>query len=273
MALTTTIALFSLTPSALAFGPRHQYGPGGWGGGRYGPFGGGDDNDDGNAFSQFAGSNFANYLGDREKIVIAHGVLASLAFVVFFPLGSILIRLGSFPGLWLVHGLFQIFAYMVYIAAFGLGVWFVNNIPVNLIDRYHPVIGIVVFVLLFFQPILGLVHHFQFKKYNRRTIWSYGHLWLGRIVITLGIINGGLGLLFATELGFFVPSQGQIIAYGVIAGVMWLLWVLAAIIGENRRARSRRASSRSRRTSRSRRISRDSSSSLYKETYAHHGYA
>jgi hypothetical protein len=129
----------------------------------------------------------------------------------------------------------------VYIVAFGLGVWMVNNIPYNLLDTYHPIIGIIVFVLLFFQPILGFIHHVQYKKHSRRTIWSYGHLWLGRIVITLGMINGGLGMLLASDAPSFLsfrPTRGQIIAYGVIAGLVWLLWVAAAVIGERRRARA-----------------------------------
>ncbi|KAF1995627.1 hypothetical protein P154DRAFT_445173, partial [Amniculicola lignicola CBS 123094] len=176
-----------------------------------------------------------------------HGVLASLAFVVFFPLGSILIRLGSFRGVWLVHGMFQIFAYLIYIAAFGIGIWMIQDIPISLMGRYHPVIGIVVFCLLFFQPILGLIHHFQFKKHARRTVWSYGHLWLGRILITLGIINGGLGMLLATETGFFIPGKGQMIAYGVVAAIMWLAWVAASVYGEKERSRKMRVVRESRR--------------------------
>lgn len=119
------------------------------------------------------------FTNNTLTVSIAHGVLASLAFVIFFPAGSILIRLASFRGLWLVHGLFQIFAFIVYIAAFALGVWMTQQAPsqVNLIGRYHPIIGIVLFVVLFIQPILGYVHHLQFKKQGRRTLWSYGHLW------------------------------------------------------------------------------------------------
>lgn len=180
----------------------------------------------------------------RRTLIVAHGVLAALAFVIFFPVGSILIRLGSFRGLWIVHGLFQLFAYVVYLAAFGIGVWMINNIPINLLHNYHPTIGIVVFVLLFFQPILGFIHHLKFKKYSRRTIWSYGHLWLGRIIITLGMINGGLGLLLASDAPTFTgfaASRGQMIVYGVIAGIMWLLWVAAAVYGERRRSASRKA--------------------------------
>jgi hypothetical protein len=62
------------------------------------------------------------------------------------------------------------------------------------LDQAHPIIGIVLFILIFFQPILGYMHHRLFKKYKRRTFWSHAHIWLGRIIITLGIINGGLGL-------------------------------------------------------------------------------
>ncbi|KAF2120175.1 hypothetical protein BDV96DRAFT_595747 [Lophiotrema nucula] len=209
-------------------------------GGQYGP--GSTDPTGGNsAGGQFGGFDLSAFLAPLEKKLIAHGVLASLAFVIFMPIGSIMIRLASFPGLWWVHGLFQLFAYALYICAFGIGIWFVNQIPTKLIDHYHPVIGILVFCLLFFQPILGAIHHFQFKKYNRRTFWSYAHLWLGRIVITLGMINGGLGMLLAHDTGFFVPSKGQMIAYGVIAGIMWLAWVAAAVVGERRRSRGRKS--------------------------------
>jgi hypothetical protein len=220
-----------------------QYG-GRWGNGGNGGYGGGDNNNNGGNTSPYGsnrGGASQSSIDSRQKVLIAHGVLAALAFVLFFPVGAILIRLGSFRGVWLVHGIFQLFAYIVYIVAFGLGIWMVNNIPYNLLNSYHPIIGIVVFVLLFFQPILGFIHHVQYKKHNRRTVWSYGHLWLGRVVITLGMINGGLGMLLASDAPAFLafrPNQGQIIAYGVVAGIMWLLWVAAAVVGERRRARA-----------------------------------
>lgn len=214
-----------------------QYGPGG----QYGPNSpnGGGNNNNPDSSSNNGFSNFTSFLTSRQKLVIAHGVLAALAFVLLFPLGSILIRLGSFRGLWLVHGLFQLFAYAIYIAAFGIGVYMIQDLPVDLLDDYHPIIGIVVLVLLFFQPILGWVHHLRFKKVGRRTLWSHAHLWLGRGVVTLGMINGGLGMLLATQTGFYEPSRGQIAAYGVVAGVMWVAWVVASVFGERRRASAR----------------------------------
>jgi len=90
----------------------------------------------------------------------------------------------------------------------------------------------VLFVLLAFQPILGFLHHMLFKKYKRRTFWSYGHLWLGRIIITLGIINGGLGFLLADN-----TKTGPIV-YGIVAGIIWIVYVAAAVYGEIKRARS-----------------------------------
>jgi hypothetical protein len=100
-------------------------------------------------------------------------------------------------------------------------------------SNYHPIIGIVIFAFLFFQPILGILHHIGFKKTGTRGVASYAHLWLGRILITLGIINGGLGLMLAGNV-----HRGTYIAYGIVAGFFWLAWMLAACFGEVRRRRN-----------------------------------
>jgi hypothetical protein len=69
--------------------------------------------------------------GDFEKAqraMIAHGVLASLAFVIFFPFGAISIRLFSFPGLLWFHAVVQVVAYLLFIAAFGIGIYLATQI-------------------------------------------------------------------------------------------------------------------------------------------------
>jgi hypothetical protein len=53
--------------------------------------------------------------------------MAALAFVILFPAGAISIRLMSFPGLVWFHAAFQALAYLVYIVAFGMGVWLATN--------------------------------------------------------------------------------------------------------------------------------------------------
>jgi hypothetical protein len=187
---------------------------------------------------------------NTSKMLIAHGAIAAIAFVILFPFGAIAIRLASFTGLVWVHAAFQGLAFLLYIVAFGLGIYIANQkslvsspylhtyalesyniLTVSQISEYHPIIGIVVFACLFFQPILGLVHHSLFKKHQTRTFWSHAHLWIGRFAITLGIINGGLGFKLAND-----PSnRSAMIAYSVIAGVVWLVWVCAAVFGERRR--------------------------------------
>ncbi|KAF1958449.1 CBD9-like protein [Byssothecium circinans] len=168
------------------------------------------------------------------KMVTAHAVLAALAFVIFFPIGAIAIRLASFPGVVWFHAAFQVFGYLVFVSAFGIGIYLANNL--KLLNEAHPIIGIVVFVTLFFQPILGFIHHSQFQQHQSRTIWSHGHIWLGRLAITLGIINGGLGFQLADRMN--MSSRPGMIAYAVIAGVIWLAWVAASVIGERRRKRT-----------------------------------
>jgi hypothetical protein len=104
--------------------------------------------------------------------------------------------------------------------------------------NYHPIIGLVVLAALFLQPFIGLIHHSRYKKLGRRQIWSYLHMWNGRLMIPLGIINGGLGLKLA-------GASNQIkIAYAVVAAVMFVLWVLFSILSSFRRRRQTRRSSK-----------------------------
>lgn len=97
----------------------------------------------------------------------------------------------------------------------------------------HPIIGIILFALLFFQAPFGYLHHLGYKRVSGRTIWSYFHLWIGRITITLGIINGILGFRLSnnTKLGLII--------YACIAAIIWILYVLTIFLGERRRARAR----------------------------------
>ncbi|RYP82240.1 hypothetical protein DL769_001734 [Monosporascus sp. CRB-8-3] len=166
-----------------------------------------------------------------------HGILAAIAFVGLFPLGSIFVRVIPGRFAWIVHAITQTVAYIMFIGAAVLGLYLVNMIQIppngaSLLEtstvNVHPIVGIVILALLFFQPIFGLVHHVKFKRLGRRTAWSYLHLWNGRAMVTLGIVNGGLGL------GLARAPPGSIAAYSVVAAIVWLLWVLAAVHGELR---------------------------------------
>lgn len=78
------------------------------------------------------------------------------------------------------------------------------------------------------------MHHLYFKKTSRRTLWATAHVWLGRILITLAMINGGFGLQLSAP---YINARPGYIVYGVFAGLIWCIYVAAAVYGEVRGAR------------------------------------
>ncbi|KAF1931202.1 iron reductase domain protein [Didymella exigua CBS 183.55] len=168
----------------------------------------------------------------RSNIILVHGIFASLAFIVFFPIGAIIIRLGKFNNNVMIHVSTQIFSWLLFIAASGLGLYY--GITGDEMNEAHPIIGIVLIAMMFIQPIAGWLHHRKFLRTGQRSAISYGHIWTGRTAIILGMINGGLGLeLAGTETRY-------VIAYSVVAGVIGLAYLVAIVYGEI--ARSRRTS-------------------------------
>lgn len=79
--------------------------------------------------------------------------------------------------------------------------------------------------LLVLQPVMGYLHHLHFAKHQRRGIISHLHIWYGRVLMVLGVINGGLGLQLASA------SHHLIIAYSVVAGVIFAGYIAFAAWG------------------------------------------
>ncbi|ROW01315.1 hypothetical protein VMCG_05905 [Cytospora schulzeri] len=102
--------------------------------------------------------------------------------------------------------------------------------------NYHPIIGIVVFILLLVQPLLGIIHHRNFKVLQRRTLSSYLHVWDGRVAIILGIINGGLGLQLARA------GDTLKLAYTIIAAIFGGTWIVLAVLKDLRVAHGKQTS-------------------------------
>lgn len=75
------------------------------------------------------------------------------------------------------------------------------------------------------QPLLGVMHHRHYVKYQRRGLVSHWHIWWGRGFMLLGIVNGGLGL----SLSF--ASNTAIIGYAAASVVLLLAYVVAKVVG------------------------------------------
>lgn len=76
-----------------------------------------------------------------------------------------------------------------------------------------------------FQPFLGVLHHRHFVRNEGRGLVSHFHIWWGRLLMVMGIINGGLGLQLA------LAPRSVIIGYSVASAVLFLAYVAAKVIG------------------------------------------
>jgi hypothetical protein len=76
------------------------------------------------------------------------------------------------------------------------------------------------------QPFFGFVHHHRYLATQKPGNWTHLHVWYGRVLILLGIINGGLGLQLANN------TKGGTIAYGVVGGVIGTSYCVMLIVSE-----------------------------------------
>jgi hypothetical protein len=85
----------------------------------------------------------------------------------------------------------------------------------------HTIVGASLVTLLSIQPFLGFWHHRAFSKSQKRGTTGKIHIWYGRGLMIIGIINIGLGLQFAGQSG------GWVIAYSTVAGISCLSYLTA----------------------------------------------
>ncbi|KAF4958169.1 hypothetical protein FSARC_11053 [Fusarium sarcochroum] len=164
--------------------------------------------------------------GPSDTILRAHGIIMSIVFLAGYPLGAILMPI---IGKWFIHAGWQIIMFLLMWAGFGLGYVYARD------DGYwwkqtHTKMGTIVCALIGLQPILGFMHHKYFVSHGKRGIVSHVHIWFGRGLMILGIINGGLGLQLASS------SKAYIIAYSVIAGIAAMLYIGGIFVGGMRKA-------------------------------------
>ncbi|KAI8950991.1 iron reductase domain protein [Xylaria longipes] len=186
-----------------------------------------------------SGSSVPSWIREIPTLQSAHGILMSIVMVILYPIGSILMPLF---GSWVLHAVWQIVSFIAMWAAFAIGVVLAQRTGYNFTEN-HTILGTVVVALFGVQPIGGYIHHRHFVKHQKRGLVSHGHIWYGRILMVLGIVNGGLGLQLAGA------AQSLIIAYSVIAAVFFSAYIGGAILGEIKRHRGSALGDRARKGS------------------------
>ncbi|KAK2760332.1 hypothetical protein FQN54_002400 [Arachnomyces sp. PD_36] len=167
------------------------------------------------------------------KFAKAHGIVMGVAFVIILPLGAILVRLLKFKGAVWVHVACQLIGWVLMLAGLATGIK-VGKILDRLHNNGHTILGTIVVVLLLLQPFIGFIHHRRFMATQKRTAWTHLHVWYGRVLIILGMINGGLGLKLAAN------SKAGNIAYGVVAGVIGVLYLASIGLFETKSSKAKR---------------------------------
>lgn len=87
----------------------------------------------------------------------------------------------------------------------------------------HQIIGLVVFLFLIAQFLLGFFHHRIYKRTQQPTKLAPIHVWLGRLTILLGMFNGFLGFPLALSPTYNWILMGLILAVIPICFFM-LFW-------------------------------------------------
>ncbi|KAL3963958.1 hypothetical protein ACCO45_000962 [Purpureocillium lilacinum] len=207
--------------------------PGGNNGG-----GNGDGNSGGNKGGNGGGGVIVTGAGGGSStttLINAHGILMTVVFVVGYPIGAML---SPFVSTWIIHATWQSLVFFAMWAGFGLGIVICSRIGF-FFQNTHTQLGVFIVSLMGLQPIFGFLHHRHYLRNRRRGIISYVHIWYGRSLMILGVVNGGLGLQLAGNPQPFVTVY---IAVAAIVAAAYLA-VSAFALFRKREARWDRAAS------------------------------
>lgn len=215
-------------------------------------------NSGGDSGSSQTGPSSGSSHGASENVYNrVHGIFMAIAFVILFPLGVLVLRLGhSVIG----HGIVQATAYCFVIVGLGTGIYLsekfgyvsssfptrlvqdaihfegsklLTNCNQNKYNAAHQIIGLVVFSLLAIQALGGLIHHLLFRR-GHKTLIGKVHLVLGICLMILGIVNVPLGLNLAGDSNY---NTAYIIVVAILGAIYLALRFFA--LWRDRRATKR----------------------------------
>jgi hypothetical protein len=165
-----------------------------------------------------------NSQSNTDTIILAHGIIMTIVFAAGYPIGALLMPLVR---KWFIHASWQMLVFLLMWVGFALG-YIASDRKGIFSEEAHTVLGTFVVALMGLQPVLGWLHHRQFKKTQRRGVFSRVHTYYGQFLMLVGIINGGVGLALAGA------STGYKAAYSVVAVVFGLLYIGVVVMGRFR---------------------------------------
>ncbi|KAJ1326380.1 Cytochrome domain of cellobiose dehydrogenase [Microdochium nivale] len=148
--------------------------------------------------------------GYRDRKGVAHAIIMVLCFVGLFPFGAFVLRLGGWVR---AHAVLQVLACVMFIigASLGMSISGMYN-RTRKYNSAHQIIGLLVFIFVFGQFALGFLHHRGVKKTQQKTKLAPIHVWLGRLIIVLGLVNAFLGFTLSQAVFYNYILTGLILA-------------------------------------------------------------
>jgi len=164
----------------------------------------------------------ASLVYDKDIAPVVHACLMILAFLGFMPFGLIMLRLLKINRL---HGLIQFFGLLFVLVGFGVGIY--CGTMYNRTKQFnsaHQIFGLLIIIGELVSFVLGYLHYRILKRTESPiTKLRPVHVWLGRIVIPAGIINGYLGFPLALNPNYDYILAGLTVVIGIPTLII-LLW-------------------------------------------------
>lgn len=122
-------------------------------------------------------------------LVVLHALLLGVAFVIVFPIGVIGLRM-RWKVAFSIHWILQLVASAASFVGLALAIALsIIGVEYNAFNETHQVLGFLIIGLLSTQILAGIWHHIRWKSTGQRSVVSYGHMLLGRVLIYGGMIN------------------------------------------------------------------------------------
>lgn len=132
---------------------------------------------------------------------VIHGTLMVAAFSFLLPLGALLSKArnccllpAAQNSLIAVHMFCQVIAVILATVSFAYIFIAMPDLEYTMPTQKHGVLGVAVMSCLYFQLLVGIVRPKIDPRRKRRRVWECIHFVSGRAVISLGILNVGIGI-------------------------------------------------------------------------------